>query len=166
MKRTLALFSGALLLALGSVHAAEPSVKAAIAVDENTRPTDTFSADTPKLIAFFLTEGTKKGDVVHCVWIATDVGDAAPANTKIDESSLTAEKDDFSGGFSLSKPTAGWPLGTYRVEMSLNDKLATTAPFHITAAKASDEEPAKADDAEKSEESPKETAPAKADDAN
>ena len=31
----------------------------------------------------------------------------------------------------LSKPTNGWPLGQYRVEIKLGDKLATTAKFVI-----------------------------------
>jgi outer membrane usher protein FimD/PapC len=67
------------------------------------------------------------------VWIADDVGSAAPANTKIDESTLEADQDDYYGAFSLSKPTAGWPVGSYHVDIYLNDKLATTAHFTIEA---------------------------------
>ena len=114
--------------------ASGPTVKSAVAVDENTKPTDTFTADVPKLMVFFLSKGTVKGDKFRTVWIATDVGSSAPPNTQIDEADLVADSDDFGGGGSLSKPTNGWPLGKYRVEVYLNDKLASTSEFTITAA--------------------------------
>ena len=125
------------LFAFGStlVHADGPKVEAAIAVDKDTKPTDSFSASVPKLYAFFRSTGTSKDDKLRGVWIAEDVGDAAPANTKIDESSVTADQDDYYGAFSLSKPTAGWPPGKYRVEIYLNDELATTVKFTIEADK-------------------------------
>jgi hypothetical protein len=111
-----------------------PKVEAAIAVDENTKPTDTFTADVPKLYAFFRSTGTAKGDVLRGVWIADDVGAAAPANTKIDEASITADQDNYFGAFSLTKPTNGWPPGSYHVDIYLGDDLATTVKFTITPA--------------------------------
>jgi hypothetical protein len=65
------------------------------------------------------------------VWIAEDIGDAAPENTTIDEATLTADKDNFYGAFSLCKPTKGWPEGKYRVEIYVGDKLATSVNFTI-----------------------------------
>ena len=127
-----------------------PKVEAAIAVDKDTKPTDSFANDVPQLYAFFRSTGTKKGDVLRGVWIADDVGSAAPANTKIDEASITADQDDYYGAFSLSKPTAGWPVGSYHVDIYLGDTLATTTKFTITAA-GSSEAPAKTDDADKSD---------------
>jgi hypothetical protein len=112
-----------------------------IAVDQDTRPTTTFAADVPKLFAFFRTKGTESGDKLRGVWIAEDVGDAAPENTKIDESALTADQDDFYGAFSLSKPTKGWPVGKYRVEIYNGDELATTVRFTIGAKKKESDEP-------------------------
>jgi hypothetical protein len=53
-------------------------VETAIAKDSDTPPATTFSADVPKLYAFFKSTGTKKGDSLRSVWIAEDVGDAAP----------------------------------------------------------------------------------------
>lgn len=64
-----------------------------------------------------------------------DVGDAAPANTKIDEATLTADQDDFYGAFSLTKPTKGWPVGKYRVDIYNGDELATSVTFTIKAGK-------------------------------
>ena len=117
-------------------RAGDAKVEAVIAVDKDTRPTTTFAADVPKLYAFFRTKGTETGDKLRGVWIAEDVGDAAPENTKIDESALTADQDDFYGAFSLSKPTKGWPVGKYRVEIYNGDELATTVRFTIKAGKA------------------------------
>ena len=36
--------------------------------------------------------------------------------------------------FSLTKPTKGWPAGKYHVDTYLNDKLAVSPEFTITAA--------------------------------
>ena len=130
-------------------QAGNPKVEAAIAKDKDTKPATTFPADIPKLYAFFRSKGTEKGDILRGVWIAEDVGDAAPKQTKIDEATLTADENDFYGAFSLTKPTKGWPAGKYKVEIYLGDELATTAKFSIKAGKSenSDDE-AKEDSSE------------------
>ena len=135
MKRTFALLLAAIICA-SVARAGDAKVEAVIAVDKDTRPTTTFAADIPKLYAFFRSKGTESGDKLRGVWIAEDVGDAAPENTKIDESMLTADQDDFYGAFSLSKPTKGWPVGKYRVEIYNGDELATTVTFTIQAGKS------------------------------
>lgn len=117
-------------------QAGYPKVEAAIAKDKDTKPAEAFSADIPKLYAFFRTKGTEKGDKLRGVWIAEDVGDVAPDDTKIDEATLTADQDDFYGAFSITKPTKGWPPGKYRVEIYSGDDLATTVKFTITAGKS------------------------------
>jgi len=107
-------------------------------------PSTTFASNTPKLYAIFKTEGAKAGDKIRGVLIAEDVGDVAPANAKVLETILDMEGDTEAGDFSFSKPTNGWPVGKYRVEIYVNDKLATTAKFTIKAAakkkSSSDEE--------------------------
>ena len=110
---------------------ANPVVESAIAKDSDTPPATTFAADVPKLYAFFKSTGTHKGDTFRAVWIAEDVGAAAPKETKIDEATLAADTDDFTAAFSMSKPTKGWPVGKYRTEIHLGDKLASTAKFSI-----------------------------------
>jgi hypothetical protein len=135
MKRTFALLL-VTLVCTAVARAGDAKVEAAIAVDQETRPATTFAPDVPKLYAFFKTQGTEKGEKLRGVWIAEDVGDAAPANTKIDEATLTADQEDFFGAFSLSKPNKGWPIGKYRVEIYDGDELATTVKFTISAAKS------------------------------
>lgn len=138
MKRLLCLvlmlLSGFVRLSAGGLAsglAPEPKVEVAVAVDADTKPATTFSKDVPKLYAFFKSKGTAKGDELKSVWIAEDVGDAAPKNFKIDEATLSADKDDFFGAFSLSKPNNGWPVGKYRVDIYAGDKVVATAKFKI-----------------------------------
>ena len=131
MKRTLL----CLLLATAacfSVRADDKKVlHATLAVDKDTPPTTTFSPDVPKIYAFYIGDAIKAGDKLRAVWTAEDVGDAAPKGTKIDEATLTADRDNPSDAFSLSKPAKGWPLGKYKVEIFDNDKLAQTLQFTI-----------------------------------
>ena len=138
MKHILSLFIAGTIFA-SVANAEKPKVEAVIAVDKDTKPAKTFQADVAKLYAFFRTNGTEKGEKLRGVWIAKDVGDAAPKGTKIYESTLTADQDDFYGAFSLSKPTKGWPAGNYKVEIYLEDELATTAEFTIKTGKSDDE---------------------------
>ena len=122
-------------------NAADKKVEAVMAEDADTEPTDAFGPETPKLYAFFRSQGTTKGDKLRAVWIAEDVGDAADANTTIDEATLVADKDNFFGAFSLSKPDDGWPEGKYRVDIYLGDTVATSVKFRIEAgAKSANEE--------------------------
>lgn len=134
-----------LLASCFAIHADEKKLlRGAIAVDQHTKPASSFSADVPKLYAFFIGDGLTVGDKLRCVWIAEDVGDAAPKNTKVDETTLEVSDANQQGAASLSKPTNGWPVGKYRVEMYLGEKLAETVKFTIggKAAKKGDEEAA------------------------
>jgi hypothetical protein len=140
MKPTSSLLIILSFLCTSLVHAGDAKVEAAIAVDQDTKPATSFAADVPKLYAFFKTKGTEKGEKLRGVWIAEDVGAAAPSNTKIDESTLTADQDDFYGAFSLSKPNKGWPVGKYRVEIYDGDELAATVEFTIGAKKKDSDE--------------------------
>ena len=148
MKRLLAVVMAMLVCAFYA-HAGDMEVEVALAKDKDSKPTDTFDTNVPKLYAFFKTKGSTKGDKLRAVWIAEDVGDAAPKNTKIDEASLTADQDNFFGAFSLSKPTEGWPEGSYRVDIYNGDKVANSAKFTI-------KEGAQSEESEESDETSKE----------
>jgi hypothetical protein len=132
MKRLLALLISASVVCASMAQAGEPKIEAVIAQDKDTKPATTFAADVPKLYAFFRSTGTKTGDSLRGVWIAEDVGSAAAKETKVDEATLTASEDNFYGAFSLTKPTKGWPVGEYRVEIYLGNNLATSTKFTIS----------------------------------
>ena len=121
-------------------------VTAVITTGVKEKPMTTFAPDTPKVLALFKTKGAQNGDKLRGVWIADDVGDAAPANTTIDEATLTLEGDTDNGEFSVTKPTKGWPAGKYHVDIYANEKLATTVKFTIEAAEKVDKKSAESAD--------------------
>jgi hypothetical protein len=131
----------ATLICLSVARAGDVTVKVRMTMGPEDDSTTTFATDTPKLYAMFKTEGAKTGDKIRGVWIADNVGDAAPKGYKIDERTFTAEGDTSDGEFSLSKPD-GWPVGQYHIEIYVNDELATKMKFTIKAAKkkSADEE--------------------------
>lgn len=99
--------------------------------------TDTFDANVPVVhMSYTTADLPKAGDTYKIQWIAEDVGKAAPANTVIatvDQpvKDIPAGAKSYTVNSHLTKPTKGWPVGKYRVEVKLGDKLATTAHFSI-----------------------------------
>ena len=99
--------------------------------------TDHFDATTPVVhVTYTTSDLPKSGDSYVIQWIATDVGQAAPANTVIATTpepvgDVPAAAKSYSVNGYLTKPTNGWPVGKYRAEIKLGDKLVTTAPFSI-----------------------------------
>ena len=131
MKRLLTIVLLSLISALQLPAADDVTVEAVMAKDKDSEPTETFAVDVPKVYAFFKSKGTKKGDKIRAVFIAEDVGDAAPEETKIDEAAITAKIDDESGSFSMSKPDKGWPKGEYRVDIYVGDSTEPAATEHF-----------------------------------
>jgi hypothetical protein len=144
MKRIFACLLG-ITICLSVARAAEVNIIAATATGTDAPATTTFAPDTPVVFALLQMEGVKKGDKLRAVWIADDVGKAAPANTKIAEKAMTMEGDPMEGSFSCTKPAKNWPAGTYHVDIYANDKLATTAKFTVEGAKKSAENEPKKD---------------------
>jgi hypothetical protein len=98
---------------------------------EPVDPTSTFPTDQPVINLVVSVANAPSDTKVKTVWTAVDVGDAAPANTKIDEAEVTL---DASGNthFTLSSPSTGvWPVGKYKVEIYLNDKLDRTLEYTV-----------------------------------
>ena len=99
---------------------------------EIINPTNVFSPDTQKIYCAWKTQGLKAGTSVRGVWIAEDVGKAAPRNFKIDEATFTPQIGTASAGsFALNKPAKGFPAGKYRLEIYLGSTLAKTVPFTV-----------------------------------
>jgi TonB family protein len=98
---------------------------------EGGEPATSFQPDTAGLYAMFKTKGIKGGDKVRGVLIAEDVGNVAPPNTKVLETTLTLDSDTDEGSFIFNNPTKGWPVGNYRVDIYVNDELAATTKFTI-----------------------------------
>jgi hypothetical protein len=104
-----------------------------LAADKNKKPTTAFSSDVSSIYAFWQGEALEAGDKIHAIWIAEDVGDAAPKDTKILEGDAQVYKSNEDGAFSLSRPGGRvWPLGKYRVEIYIDGVLAQLVKFTIT----------------------------------
>ena len=108
---------------------------AALAKELTAEPTTSFTPDLKKIFCRWQGDALNKGDKVRCVWIAEDVGNAAPPNYKVDEAQSTASGPEAFGTFTLSRPNKGWPPGKYRVELYAGDQLADTLKFTIGAVK-------------------------------
>ena len=99
---------------------------------EPVEPTSTFPTDQAVIHLVVTVANAPSDTKVKTVWTAVDVGDAAPANTKIDEAEL-AMNTSGNAHFTLSAPNSGvWPAGKYKVEIYLNDKLDRTLKYTTT----------------------------------
>src|SRR5438105_5268016 len=109
------------------------SIHAFLAAGEKRKPITTFSSDALRIYAFWKGESLAVGDKIQSVWIAEDIGDAAPKDSKILEGETKVFKSDEEGSVSLSRPRGGvWPVGKYRMEIYINDGLADLVKFTIT----------------------------------
>lgn len=97
---------------------------------------DSFIGTTPTVYLVCQSDAVKKGEQVKASWIAADTNNVAPPNYKIDESTLNVPQDPTNGQvwtakFSLSKPNNGWPVGTYRVDISVDGTQTQSVPFTV-----------------------------------
>ncbi|MCX5742411.1 MAG: hypothetical protein NT062_07940 [Proteobacteria bacterium] len=88
---------------------------------------DAIAHDTPEFFVVWEAD-LKKGDAVTGTLIAVDTDGAAPANHPVVTRTYTSEVDThYAGNFSFSEPDAGWPAGTYRVEIAGTKPLGSVA---------------------------------------
>ncbi len=114
-----------------SAPAAAATAEIMVMKEVGGSPMTVIPSDVPKVESVVKTKGAKAGQPIRIVWIAVDVGDVAPKGTKIDEVTVTAERDDSGATSSLSQPTAGWPIGSYKIEVYIADKMAGSTNFKI-----------------------------------
>jgi len=106
-------------------------LQAILVATPERKPAESFKTDQATIYLLWKGETLTKGEKVRAVWLAEDVGDAAPKDTKIDEYTVEAAGPKSEGTMSLSKPDAGWPVGKYRVELYVGDELKLKVPFTI-----------------------------------
>lgn len=95
---------------------------------------DSFPTTTPKIYGHAGLVDVASGAKIVVSWIAVDTNGAAPPNYKIDSAEFTAGMIDNTATFDLSKPNNGWPIGKYRVEVTIDGKPAGSAKFEVEAA--------------------------------
>ncbi|MFS8046535.1 hypothetical protein [Rhizobium sp. BR 314] len=104
-----------------------------VSTDKDAETTqNSFAADTPKIfVSADLTEDVPSGSKVNIAWIAVDTGGVAPANYKIDEVNLDITSMINQVNSDITKPNNGWPVGTYKIEFSVNGKAMESVGFTI-----------------------------------
>jgi hypothetical protein len=90
-----------------------------------------FAPDTAELFLQVDLTGVASGSTLTCTWIAEDTHGAAPANFKIAATDFKVGSIDNEGDCSVSKPNAGWPVGTYRVDLAVNGQTIKNAKFSV-----------------------------------
>jgi hypothetical protein len=94
------------------------------------QPAKRFLSGNAKIYGLWKGDALKAGDIVRAVWVAESFG-YERKDVKITEWAVTAYKRDDDGIFSLARPVGGWPIGPYRLEFYVADKLADTVRFTI-----------------------------------
>lgn len=93
-------------------------------------PTDRFGTDQPELHAIAVLKDAAKGTVVKGTWVSVDA--IAQPNYPIDSVVVQLpERGDTQVHFSLARPTNGWPVGNYKLDVYVNDQLVSSTPFSI-----------------------------------
>jgi hypothetical protein len=95
---------------------------------EPVDPTTVFEPDSI-IHAVARIEDAPADTVFTAAFYVTDVGDAAPADTLISSTDLTAD-GTRNLDFTLS-PTTTWPPGTHRVEISINGELDQVVEYTV-----------------------------------
>ena len=107
------------------------SLHAFLAAKKGGKRTTAFSADVPEINVFWKGEGFDVGDAVGCIWVAEDVG-AGSKETEIRRADYKVYKQTEQGGFSLGRPAGrAFPVGKYRVELSINGAIAEVVKFTV-----------------------------------
>lgn len=94
------------------------------------KPMKAFKPDTPRVVVYGGVRDPADGTLLRADWFAEKT-DVAPPNYKIDSKELRANKGSREVNFSLVKPTAGWPVGSYRVELFVDGKVAEKFSFTV-----------------------------------
>ena len=126
---TVAAFSALALFVVPAEAAGFTNVVLSTTKDDTTSQTN-FPADTPALYVSADLVDVASTSKITFSWISVDSHGAAPANYVIDKVDLDVGVNNHVDS-QLSKPTAGWPVGTYRVDLAIDGAVADTVPFSI-----------------------------------
>ena len=137
MRSTFSLVAVALIavhagpLGVAAQSADKKLLHATLAKNRDGEPATKFRSDSAKIYTFWKGNTLKAGDRIRAVWIAEGIGYTGLKDAKITEASVIAYKPDDDGIFSVARPKGGWPVGNYRLELYVGNRLAQTLKFTI-----------------------------------
>lgn len=108
-----------------------PKVRLEVSSEREGEPRTDFASDTPNIFVQWAGEGLPIDATVRVDWVAEDVGDIAPPNFVVDETSTTITRSDFAARFTLSRPRDGWAAGKYRIDLYVEDDLVQSLKVTI-----------------------------------
>lgn len=94
--------------------------------------TDRFNPDTPEINAVVTVADGQSGSIIKGVWISIDAINVPDYEIAAKELTLTSNGQSTMH-FSLSRPDNGWPTGNYKLDLYIDNKLATIKTFSIVA---------------------------------
>ncbi|QKD01023.1 hypothetical protein EB235_05530 [Mesorhizobium loti R88b] len=131
MKSVLALAIAAFLaLTLGMPAQAAGFANIVLSATKGGEPQNAFPADTPVIYLSADLVDIPATSTITFSWVSIDSHGVAPANYTIDKVDLHVGENTQADS-QLSKPTAGWPVGTYRVDLIIDGTVSDSAPFTI-----------------------------------
>ncbi|MDB5561858.1 MAG: hypothetical protein JWN11_1276 [Hyphomicrobiales bacterium] len=126
-----AILAGAFVLLAATAAQADPHIgQTAFSLMDSNTSQDVFKPDTPKVVLHAELVELPDGTKVAADWIAEKT-DVVPANYKVDSAEIVATSAINEATFSMTKPNAGWPVGDYRVDLSIDGKSAISVKFKI-----------------------------------
>lgn len=99
--------------------------------------TDTFDTDVPEVHAVLVTRTIPQTPKATTAWIAEETGGAAPPNYTIATKEVDLSGEDLKNATSvtvtgtLTRPTKGWPKGSYRIDVQMDGKVVASKKFSI-----------------------------------
>lgn len=98
--------------------------------EDGAQPTSVFASSDAIYVVADLSNAPV-GTVVNSKWYYVSVEGVDP-NTLIDEAAITIEEEGFTGTVHFFFPAGSdWPVGTYAVELYLNNELIQTVTFSV-----------------------------------
>lgn len=80
------------------------------------KPSETFSADVPEIFVVFQLHQHDSEFKVYGRWVV-EKGEGVPANQVLGTDAMLLMTEDESGYISLKRPSTGWPVGDYKVQI-------------------------------------------------
>lgn len=123
------MFAAALLLSMAAA-AAPQMLDLSLSDSKGGKPAKVFKPATPLLVLSGKLSGVADGTVLKADWIAEKT-DVAPPGYRIDSKEVRTKSTSTAVTFTLSRPKAGWPAGSYRVDLFVDGKPAGKVPFTV-----------------------------------